>query len=98
MSVGLSMIANSRSQFLLDRLGGCLKLLISTDSTSSHELMSQFGLKKNYTEKTPKSYREERPSGKCLLNEAASDPLKRGVNAGHGRSIDSDKERRQQQS
>ncbi len=33
-----------RSQFLFDRLGWCIKLFISTDSTSSHEFASQFGL------------------------------------------------------
>ena len=29
---------------MLDRLGICLKLFVSTDSTSSHEFASQFGL------------------------------------------------------
>ena len=43
-SVCLSMLANCRSQFLLDRLGRCLKLFVSTDSTSCHECASQFGL------------------------------------------------------
>ena len=39
-----SMFENSRSQFLLDRLGRCLKLFVSTDITSCHEFASQFGL------------------------------------------------------
>ena len=38
------MLANGRSQFLLDRLGRFLKLLVSTHSTSCHEFASQFGL------------------------------------------------------
>ena len=32
------------SQFLLHRLGRCLKLFVSTESTSCHEFASQFGL------------------------------------------------------
>ena len=42
----LSLFANGRSQFLLDRLERCLKLLVSIESTSCHEFASQFGLKK----------------------------------------------------
>ena len=38
------MFADCRSQFLLDRLGRCLQLFVSSDSTSSHEFASQFGL------------------------------------------------------
>ena len=49
-----------------------------------------------YTQKTPKNYREDRPSRKCLLNEPESDPSKRGGNAGHGRSIASEQPDRQQ--
>ena len=40
----MSLFENCRSQFLLDRLGSCFKLFVSTDSTSSNELASQFGL------------------------------------------------------
>ena len=36
--------ADCRSQFLLDRLGRCLKLIVSSGSTSCHEFASQFGL------------------------------------------------------
>ena len=68
-SVCLSVLANGRSQFLLDRLGRCLKLSVSTESTSSHKFVSQFGLAFFYTRKTPKNYREDRPALKCLLNE-----------------------------
>ena len=39
-----ALFANCRWQFLLDRLGSCLKLFVSTESTSSHEFASQFGL------------------------------------------------------
>ena len=38
-SLNLSLLANYRSQLLLDCLGRCIKLFVSTDSTSS-----QFGL------------------------------------------------------
>ena len=40
----LSLFANWRSQFLLDRVERCIKLLASTESTSCHEFASQFGL------------------------------------------------------
>ena len=42
--VCLSTFANCKSQFLLDRLGRCITLFVSTDSTSCHEFPSQFGL------------------------------------------------------
>ena len=44
LSVCLSQLANCRSQLLLDNLGRCLKLFVSTESTSCHEFASQFGL------------------------------------------------------
>ena len=40
----LSQLAYYRSQFLLDRLGSCLKLFVSTEGPSYHEFASQFGL------------------------------------------------------
>ena len=43
-SVCRSTFADGRSQFLLDRLGRCLKLIVSYRGTSSHEFASQFGL------------------------------------------------------
>ena len=43
-SVCLSVFANCRSQFLLDRLGKCLYLSVSSDSTSCDEFASQFAL------------------------------------------------------
>ncbi len=53
---------------MLDCLGRCLKLYVSTDSTSSHEFACQFGLAIFYTRKTHKTYREHRVPRKCLLN------------------------------
>ena len=46
------LLANCRSQFLLDRLGRCLKLFVSTESTSCHEFASQFGLEFFISENT----------------------------------------------
>ena len=43
-SVSRATFADCRSQFLLDRLGRCLKLIVSYRGTSSHEFASQFGL------------------------------------------------------
>ena len=67
-----------------------LLLFVSSDSASSHEFASQFGLAFFYTRKTPKNLREDRPSHKCLLNERTSDPSKKDVNHSHGGSIASD--------
>ena len=73
------------SQFLLDRLGRCIKLFVSTEGLSSHE----FGLAIFFA-KTPTNYRESRVPCKCPLNRSASDPSKRGGNVCHGRSIASE--------
>ena len=75
LSVCLATFADCRSQFLLDRLGRCLKLIVSYRGTSSHEFASQFGLEFFYTRKTYINYSECRPSLNCLLNE-------KGRNAG----------------
>ena len=74
-SVCRSTFADCRSQFLLDRLGRCLKLIVSYRGTSSHEFASQFGLEFVYTRKTYINYRKVRPSLNCLMNE-------KGRNAG----------------
>ena len=52
-----SKLANCRSQFLLDRLGRCIKLFVSTESTSCHRFASQFGPEffYNIMWKTPKT-------------------------------------------
>ena len=57
-SVCLSQLKNCRSQFLLDRLGRCLKLFISTESTSCHESASQFVLEYFLYSKNTQNYRE----------------------------------------
>ena len=44
LSVCQSTFADCRAQFLLDRLGRCLKLIVPYRGTSSHEFASQFGL------------------------------------------------------
>ena len=75
LSVCLATFADCRSQFLLDRLGRCLKLIVSSGSTSCHEFASQFGLAFFYTRKTSINYRECRVSRIWLLNE-------KGRNAG----------------
>ena len=58
LSVCLSQLANCRLQFLLDRLGRCLKLFVSTDSTSCHEFASQFSLAIFLYMKDIQNYRE----------------------------------------
>ena len=87
-SVCLSQLANCRSQFLLDRLGRCLKLFVSTESTSCHEFASQFGLANFVYVKNTQNYREYRVARATVyLNEAATshwspaEPVKRGVNS-----------------
>ncbi len=61
------------SQFLLDRLGRCLKLFVSTESTSSHELASQIGLEHFLYAKDNQNYREYRVARATVyLNEAAT--------------------------
>ena len=71
-------ITNCSSQSLLDRLGRCLKLSVSTD-TSSHEFTSQFGLAIFvYAKNTQKLSR------RLSLTQVSVEY------AGHGRSIASD--------
>ena len=48
----LSKLANCRSQFLLDRLGRCLKLFVLSESTPCRKFASQFGLAIFFTRKT----------------------------------------------
>ncbi len=81
-SVCLSQLTNCRSQLLLDRLGRCLKLFVSTESTSCHEFTSQFGLEFFICEKHSKPQE----------NRAASDqplsPAERAVTVGCHRPIE----------
>ena len=75
-SVCLSTFADCRSQFLLDRLGRCLKLIVSSGSTSCHEFASQFGLAFFlYAKNIHKLSRMPSLAHKWLLNE-------KGRNAG----------------
>ena len=84
ISLNLSVLANSRSQFLLDRLGRCLKLFVSTESISCHEFASQFGLPIFFVrEKHPKLPRIPSRPRQCLFEWSSDLPLF----AGHGRSI-----------
>ena len=58
---------------MLDRLGRCLKLIVSSGSTSCHEFASQFGLAFFYTRKTSINYRECRVS-RHLTRDKSQDP------------------------
>ena len=83
------MLANCRSQFLLDQLGdvsNCSYRLPVHPLMNSRLSSAKYFL---YAKNTPKHYREDRTSLKCLLNE-------KGRNAGHGRSITSDQPNRQE--
>ena len=53
-AISLSTFANCRSQFLLNRLRRCLKLIVFSRGTSCHEFASQFGLEFFYTRKNRK--------------------------------------------
>ena len=64
------MLPNCRSLFLLDRLGRCLELFISYNSTSCHE--SQFGLAIFYTRKTSKTSGKSGRRRVCFLNDPAT--------------------------
>ena len=69
------MLANCRSQFLLDRLGGCLELFVSTDSRVNILPRVRVSVPPSIlfiTRKTPKNYREDRPSRMWLLDELAT--------------------------
>ena len=83
-------VSKRRVAILLDRLARYFKLFASTDSTFYHEFTSQFAVALFSYMETKKNYREDRVSRKCMSNEPASGPSKRGGNAGHGRSITSD--------
>ena len=88
MSVCLSVLANYRSRFLLDRLGICVQLFVSTDSTSCHEFASQIGLDIFVYVKNTQNYHKYRVAyATVFLNEAAtgdSTPAKRGRQLRHG--------------
>ena len=73
------MFANCRSQFLLDRLGRCLKLFVSTDSISSQGFASQFRLALFYTRKTPKTAPKPCRLHECLFQWTSDRPRKGAV-------------------
>ena len=90
LSVCLSQLANCRSQFLLDRLGRCLKLFISAESTSCHELASQFGLELFYAKNT-QNLGETGPPVSVFISMASDQPLspvERAVTVGCHRPIE----------
>ena len=69
----MSVLANSMLQFLLNRLWIYIKLLVSTDNTSFHELSSQFGLAFfKHAKKNHNNYREDRASRMYMLNVPAT--------------------------
>ena len=79
------MLANCRLQFLLDRLGRCLKLFVSTDSTSCHQFVPQFGLECYIREKHPTLSQILRRTRYCLFERSRALPViqcrrKGGVN------------------
>ena len=78
-ALNLSLFANCRSQFLLDRLGRCLKLIVSSESISCHEFASQFGLEFVLYAKKNKTYgivNTESPAC-CLFQWITDRPLSR---------------------
>ena len=79
------MLANCRSQFLLDRHRRCLKLFIPTESTSCHEFASQFGLAIFLYARNTLTLGETGSQASVYFNEQATDhwspaePAKKGV-------------------
>ena len=72
-SLNMSLLSNCRTQFLLDRrLGRCLKLFVSTESTSCQEFVSQFGLALFIREKHPKPQGNRVDSTSVFFNEQAT--------------------------
>ena len=77
---------NCRSQCLLDRLRRCTKLFVSTDSTSSHEFASEFGLAIFIRENIQQLSR--RPSlAQVSVKWTSVRAVETERNAGHGLSI-----------
>ena len=82
-------IINYRSQLLHDRLGICLKLIVSSESISCHEFASQFGLEfVLYAKKTKPIVNTEyphvvyvngSPTGHCLAGVESGAPNHDGL-------------------
>ena len=64
MFVGVSKL---QVAILLVRLGRCLKLFVSTESTFCHEFASQLGLELFYTKKNPKTTANTEPPARYLF-------------------------------
>ena len=88
---------------MLDRLGRCLKLIVSSESISCHEFASQFGLEfVLYAKKNPNLsliqsrphvvYFNGSPTGHCLASVESSAP-NHGVMAGRTDTRDSEQRR-----
>ena len=75
---------------MLDRHGRCIKLFVSTESTSCQAFASQFDLDIFYTGKTPKTMaKTDCRASLCLMKQSAVEKGRYYVtNHGHGRSID----------
>ena len=74
------MLSSCRSHFLVDRLGRCLKVSVSTDSTSCHEFASQFGLDIRVREKHQQLSRIPRRIRYCLFESNRYRPCDTGEN------------------
>ena len=96
----MSLSANCRSQFLLDRLGICLKLIVSSESISCHEFASQFDLEFFlFAKKKPNLpliqsrphvvYFNGSPTGHCLASVESGAP-NNGVMVGRTDTANSD--------
>ena len=86
-SLNLSVFANCWSQFLLDHLGKCLKLFVSTDSTSCHDFASQSAYNFFIREKHPKPRGNRAITASVYFNgqRPALSPAERAVAVGRHR-------------
>ena len=86
----MSFFANCRSQFLLNRLGTCSKLIGSSESISCHEFAPQFGLEFVLYAKTNPNlsliqsrphvvYFNGSPTGHCLASVESGAPNHDGL-------------------
>ena len=71
------MFVHCRSQFLIDRLGRCLKLIVSSESISCHEFVSQFGLEFVLYAKNLKPIVNTESPACCLFQWITDQPLSR---------------------
>ena len=83
----LSLFANYRQQFLLDRFGRYLKVFVSTVITSSHAFASQFGLANFYRWKTQKKRAKNESLHECSVDRQRQVDNLNGDNCGHSGNI-----------